>query len=126
VQGLAKYPLIYIRIVGSGGSIYIILNIRPNNILRTLHHSSTLMQQRTCRLAMREYGYAAHDGLNRICVDDAFLDTGDEKRRLAAFELFVEVNKECEQRGLASILGGGVVLVRICFRVDAGRWPCTV
>jgi urease alpha subunit len=75
---------------------------------------------------MREHGHATHDGLDRIRINDAFLDTGDEKRRLAAFELIVEVDEEGKERGLSSIFGGGVVLVRVCYQVDAGRWPCTV
>jgi hypothetical protein len=60
------------------------------------------MQQRTLRLAMRKHSNTAHDRFNRVRIDNAVLDTRDEKRSLATFEVVVEVDEEGEERGLAS------------------------
>lgn len=46
---------------------------------------------------MREYRHATHNRLDRIGVDDAFLDTWDEERCLAATEVVVQVDEESEE-----------------------------
>jgi hypothetical protein len=47
------------------------------------------MQQRTSRLAMRKHRHAAHDRLDRVRVDNALFDTGDEERRLATAKVVI-------------------------------------
>jgi hypothetical protein len=84
------------------------------------------MQQRALRLTMRKHSHATHDGLNWIRIDDAFLDARDKEGRLAAFEIIVQVDEESEEGGLASVWRRGVVLVGVCYGLDAGGWPCTV
>ena len=84
------------------------------------------MQQSALGLAVREDCHTPHNRLDRVRIDNALLDTGDEKRRLAAFEVVVEVDEEGEEGGLASVRGRGVVLVGVCCGVDAGGGPCTV
>jgi hypothetical protein len=79
-------------------SINIILNIRPDDVLRALYHASPFMQQRTLRLSMRKHSYTTHDRLDWIRIDDTFLDTRDEEGRLAAFKVVVEIDEEGEER----------------------------
>jgi hypothetical protein len=86
-------------------SIDIVLNIRPDNILRTLYHTRALMQQCALCLTVWEHRHTAHDRLDRVRVDDAFLDAGDEEGRLATLELIIKVDEEGEKRGLSGIGG---------------------
>src|SRR5690242_19247600 len=71
-------------------SINIILHIRPDNILGTLHHTRPLMQQCALCLAMREDRHTTHNGLDRISIDNTFLHTRDEEGRLTALKVVVE------------------------------------
>ena len=77
------------------------------------------MQQGALGFAMGKHGDTAHDGLNGVSIDDALLDAGDEEGGFAADKVVVEVDEEGEEGGLAGGWGRGVVLVRVCFGVDA-------
>jgi hypothetical protein len=61
------------------------------------------MQQRTLSLSMWEHGDTAHDRLDRIRVDDTFLDAGDEECGLTALEVVVKIDEKGEERRLARI-----------------------
>lgn len=80
----------------SDGWVYIVLDICPDDVLGSLDHTGTLVQQRACCFAMWKHRHAAHDGLDGVRVDDALLHTGDEECRLAAAEIVVQINKERE------------------------------
>ena len=80
----------------SDGRVYIVLDICPDDVLGSLDHTGTLVQQRACCFAMWKHRHAAHDGLDGVRVDDALLHTGDEECRLAAAEIVVQINKERE------------------------------
>lgn len=63
------------------------------------------MQQRTLRLPMWKHCNATHDRLDRIRINDTVLDTRNEKGRLAALEVVVEVDEEGEKGRLTRIRG---------------------
>jgi hypothetical protein len=46
---------------------------------------------------MWEHCDTAHDGLDRVRIDNTLLDTRDEESRLAALEVVVEVDEEGEE-----------------------------
>lgn len=52
---------------------------------------------------MWEDSDAAHDRFDRVRIDDTFFHAWDEESRLAASEVVIKVNEECEERRLASI-----------------------
>ena len=53
--------------------------------------------------AVREYCNTTHDRFDWVGVDNTFLDTWNEESRFATLELIVKVDKEREERGLASV-----------------------
>jgi hypothetical protein len=70
-----------------------------------------------------EHGYTAHDGLDWVRVDNALFHARDEEGSLATPEIVIQVDEECEERGLACVRGRRVVLIGISSRMDARRWP---
>lgn len=88
---------------GSDCGIYVILNIRPDHVLRALDYTRTLMQQRTGRFAVREHSHASHDRLHRVRVDDALLHARNKKSRLTTTEVVIEIDKERKQTRLTGI-----------------------
>lgn len=78
----------------SVGSLWIniILDIGSNDIFGTLCNTSTLVQEGALCLAMGEYGDAAHDGLDGICIHDSISYAWEEEGRLSAFEFIIEVD----------------------------------
>ena len=53
----------------SDGRVYIVLDICPDDVLGSLDHTGTLVQQRACCFAMWKHRHAAHDGLDGVRVD---------------------------------------------------------
>lgn len=103
----------------SDSRFYIILDICPDYVLRALDYASTLVQQCIRRFAVREYRDTAHDWLDRVRIDNTLLHTWDEEGSLAATEVVVQVDQECEQTRLPSVGRGRIVLVGIGDRIDA-------
>lgn len=75
---------------------------------------------------MREDSNAAHDRFDGVGIDNALFHTGYEERGFAALELVIKVDEKGEEGGLAGIGRRGIVLVFVCYRINAWGWPCTI
>lgn len=103
----------------------VVLYVTPDDIFSALRHTRALVQQRPVGLSVWEQSNGPHHRPDWISVQHALTDTRDEERRLASFELVVQIKQEGIHGALLLVLRRRVVHIRVILP-NAGRRPSSV
>lgn len=68
---------------------------------------------------MWKHSNTTHDRFDGVSIDHTLFYTRYEERRFTTLELVIEVDEKGEEGGLAGIGRRGIVLVFVCYRIDA-------